>query len=300
MPFILALLLASEPSAKCLDDPCVDVEITAPFLLGTTPALPFFAMAVHETGSIAVDWLHGVTVVRPYDSVQELQSSSLQGQLMYGLEDGRLLFLLPGPQAHYQLWSWDGNSRVGKLADADSPEALAAAVCRTRAPSAAGLKGITNVACVGNNLVANAERLEVVVWKRSRWVPTGARVGLWGLTNGAQLILTEAEFASAHEALARFSIPAIRAPKDQSVVACGTRACWALNKEREVLVIEMDAPVPQWRKIGAITGRSYPAIKLQGANAHAVLDTGESCCRKFYFLGLPSRTLIDRGDAGTR
>ena len=303
MSIILALILASEPSAECIQlgfaDPCVDVEIARPFLLGTGPSLPFFSLAVHENGSIAVDWLDGISLIRRSDSGKERLRPSSPGQLMYGLEDGRLLILLPGREESYQLWSWDGDSRVAKLAEASSAEALAAAVCHAPAPSPTALNGITNVACVGKSLIANRERLDVVIWKSSRWISTGARVGLWGVTNGAQLILTGEEYDSAHEALAHFSIPAVKRPKVPIAVSCGSHACWALNNAREVLVLDLDIPVRQWRKIGAITGRSYPAIKIQGANERAVLTTNESCCPRFYYLGLPARTRDGR-DAGTR
>jgi hypothetical protein len=300
MSLILALIMASEPSSECPDHPCVEVEVAAPFLLGTGPSLPFFSLAVHRTGSVAVDWLDGITVIHRTDSAKPTRRLSLPGQLMYGLEDGRLLVFLPGPGERYEVWSWDGNSRVDKLAEANSAEALAAAVCHVPVPSPVALKGVMNVACVGRSLVANDEVLNVVVWRGARWISTGARVGLWGVINCAQLTLTGEEYASAHDALARFSIPAVREPKDSTSVSCGSHACWALNRTREVLLLDLDSPVREWRKIGAIAGRSYPAFKIQGANERAVFTTEESCCRRFYYLGLPAGPRAAGRDAGTR
>lgn len=303
----LALLVVTGLPLDCgleeLAGSCAEVEIAQEFLVGKGPSVAGRLVAVHKNGGVAVrPPLRPMTVTHLGDSENGAETGvflPISEGSVAGLADGRIIAKVD--EDRYELWEWDGSSKARLLEVVQSENKLAAAICRVAPPGAAQSRGVSNLLCVGGHLVGNVKDFGVVVWRKGRWLSTGARLDLRGhsLTwrGGGQLGLYEHEFDAAHSGLARFSIPHVTAPKNVEQISCGSRACWAADRDGELFVLDLRATAHEWRRLGR-TGRTahtrYPSFEFLGYDERAVLGAGDACCYVFYYLKLPAL------DAGLR
>ena len=171
--FALALLSAI-PGDRC-------VQIDAPYLVRVEhPKAPVMNVVVHpEGGILSLPWVGEPSVRQWSEAFDKGSTLRLPGQLDYALEDGRFVVHLHGYQVkpeQYELWSWDGTSRIRKLGAADSQKRLAALICNVL-PAAVGEPQTDEWFCIAGRLIANDKDQSVLVWERGRWVPEFVTIG---------------------------------------------------------------------------------------------------------------------------